>query len=100
MPPGYTDPIQFQAGNPYGASHVAGDGPPGEVARGPPATRPRRVAETAAFLQAGRAARVGWGREAAEAASFRPRVHTPAGRPFSAPRKWITAARGCTGHAP
>lgn len=26
MAPGYTDPIQFKSGNPYGTSHVAGDG--------------------------------------------------------------------------
>ncbi|WP_055568189.1 NAD(P)H:quinone oxidoreductase, partial [Streptomyces atriruber] len=32
VPPGYTDPIQFQSGNPYGTSHVAGEGAPGEVA--------------------------------------------------------------------
>ena len=28
VPPGYTDPIQYAAGNPYGASHVAADGAP------------------------------------------------------------------------
>jgi NAD(P)H dehydrogenase (quinone) len=32
VPPGYTDPVQFRSGNPYGASHVAGDGPPGDIA--------------------------------------------------------------------
>jgi NAD(P)H dehydrogenase (quinone) len=33
VPPGYVDPIQFQAGNPYGTSHVSANGtvPPGEV---------------------------------------------------------------------
>lgn len=33
VPPGYADPIQFEAGNPYGTSHVSGNGdvPPGEV---------------------------------------------------------------------
>jgi NAD(P)H dehydrogenase (quinone) len=33
VPPGYLDPIQFQAGNPYGTSHVSANGtvPPGEV---------------------------------------------------------------------
>ena len=32
VPPGYADPIQFQAGNPYGASHTSnnGDTPPGQ----------------------------------------------------------------------
>ena len=33
VPPGYLDPIQFQAGNPYGTSHVSANGtiPPGDV---------------------------------------------------------------------
>lgn len=32
VPPGFTDPIQFQSGNPYGASHVSGGGGlPGET---------------------------------------------------------------------
>jgi NAD(P)H dehydrogenase (quinone) len=33
VPPGYVDPIQFQAGNPYGTSHVSANGtvPPGPV---------------------------------------------------------------------
>jgi NAD(P)H dehydrogenase (quinone) len=33
VPPGYADPIQFQAGNPYGTSHVSANGtaPPGDV---------------------------------------------------------------------
>jgi hypothetical protein len=31
VPPGYTDRVQFRSGNPYGTSHVSGDGPPGEV---------------------------------------------------------------------
>jgi NAD(P)H dehydrogenase (quinone) len=33
VPPGYVDPIQFQAGNPYGTSHVSNNGttPPGDV---------------------------------------------------------------------
>ncbi|HEX3814663.1 MAG TPA: NAD(P)H:quinone oxidoreductase [Mycobacteriales bacterium] len=31
--PGYTDPVQFEAGNPYGASHTSDNGavPPGEL---------------------------------------------------------------------
>jgi NAD(P)H dehydrogenase (quinone) len=56
VPPGYTDPIQFQSGNPYGTSHVAGDGPPDEVARQAARHQARRVVDTAAALKAGRAA--------------------------------------------
>lgn len=58
VPPGYTHPVQFKTGNPYGTSHVAGDGPPGEVALEAAAYQARRVVETAAALKAGRAARV------------------------------------------
>ncbi|MEU8326422.1 NAD(P)H:quinone oxidoreductase [Nonomuraea sp. NPDC048881] len=54
VPPGYTDPVQFRSGNPYGASHVAGDGPPAEVTLQAAAHQARRVAETAAALKAGR----------------------------------------------
>ncbi|MFI7111327.1 NAD(P)H:quinone oxidoreductase [Nonomuraea sp. NPDC050227] len=54
VPPGYTDPVQFRSGNPYGASHVAGDGPPAEVTLQAAAHQARRVAETAAVLKAGR----------------------------------------------
>jgi NAD(P)H dehydrogenase (quinone) len=56
VPPGYTDPVQFRSGNPYGASHVAGDGPPGEVAVEAARYQGRRAVETAAALKAGRAA--------------------------------------------
>jgi NAD(P)H dehydrogenase (quinone) len=56
VPPGYTDPVQFQSGNPYGTSHVAGDGPPGEVALQAARYQARRVVDTAATLMAGRAA--------------------------------------------
>jgi NAD(P)H dehydrogenase (quinone) len=56
VPPGYTDPVQFQSGNPYGTSHVAGDGPPGEVALQAARHQARRVVDTAAALKAGRAA--------------------------------------------
>lgn len=56
VPPGYTDPIQFQSGNPYGTSHVAGDGPPGEVALQAARHQARRAVDTAASLKAGRAA--------------------------------------------
>ncbi|MEU6826883.1 NAD(P)H:quinone oxidoreductase [Streptomyces atriruber] len=56
VPPGYTDPIQFQSGNPYGTSHVAGDGAPGEVALQAARHQARRVVDTAAALKIGRAA--------------------------------------------
>ncbi|GGW13449.1 NAD(P)H:quinone oxidoreductase type IV [Streptomyces libani subsp. rufus] len=56
VPPGYTDPVQFQSGNPYGTSHVAGDGPPGEPSLQAARYQARRVVDTAAQLKAGRAA--------------------------------------------
>jgi NAD(P)H dehydrogenase (quinone) len=56
VPPGYTDPIQFQTGNPYGTSHVAGEGPPGDVSLEGARHQARRVVETTAALKAGRAA--------------------------------------------
>jgi NAD(P)H dehydrogenase (quinone) len=56
VPPGYTDPIQFQSGNPYGTSHVAADGPPGDVALEAARYQARRAVDTAAALKAGRAA--------------------------------------------
>lgn len=56
VPPGYTDPIQFQSGNPHGASHVDGDGPPGNVALEAARFQAQRAVETAAALHAGRVA--------------------------------------------
>jgi NAD(P)H dehydrogenase (quinone) len=56
VPPGYTDPVQFQSGNPYGTSHVVGDGPPSEVALQAARHQARRVVDTTASLKAGRAA--------------------------------------------
>ncbi|GAB2921092.1 hypothetical protein GCM10022245_63220 [Streptomyces mayteni] len=56
VPPGYTAPIQFESGNPYGASHVTGEGPPAEVSLAAAAHQAHRVVETAAALKAGRAA--------------------------------------------
>ncbi|MFG6196976.1 NAD(P)H:quinone oxidoreductase [Nonomuraea sp. JJY05] len=56
VPPGYTDPIQFQSGNPYGTSHVTGDGAPGDVSLDAARYQARRVVDTAASLKAGRAA--------------------------------------------
>jgi NAD(P)H dehydrogenase (quinone) len=57
VPPGYTDPVQFQLGNPYGTSHVAGAGPPGDTVLEAARYQARRVADTAAALKAGRVAR-------------------------------------------
>jgi NAD(P)H dehydrogenase (quinone) len=56
VPPGYTDPVEYQIGNPYGTSHVAGDGPPNDVALQAARYQARRVVDTAAALKAGRAA--------------------------------------------
>ncbi|MGW1777612.1 NAD(P)H:quinone oxidoreductase [Streptomyces sp. NPDC002143] len=56
VPPGYTDPVQFRSGNPYGTSHVAGDDAPGEVTLQAARHQARRAVEIAAALKAGRAA--------------------------------------------
>jgi len=56
VPPGYTDPIQFEAGNPYGAAHVDGNGTvrPGRVELEAAAYLGRRLATVAARLCAPR----------------------------------------------
>ena len=56
VPPGYTDPIQMQAGNPYGTSHVSAEGPPDELALGAARYQARRAVDIAALIKAGRAA--------------------------------------------
>jgi NAD(P)H dehydrogenase (quinone) len=56
VPPGYTDPIQFQSGNPYGTSHVAGTGTPTEVTLAAARHQAHRVVDIAAALKAGRTA--------------------------------------------
>ncbi|MGS2648621.1 NAD(P)H:quinone oxidoreductase [Streptosporangium sp. LJ11] len=56
VPPGYTDPVQFQSGNPYGTSHVAGTGAPTEVILEAARHQARRVVHIAATLKAGRTA--------------------------------------------
>lgn len=56
VPPGYTDPIQFASGNPYGTAHVSGSGPVDDVAKEAARYQARRVVEVAAALKAGRAA--------------------------------------------
>jgi NAD(P)H dehydrogenase (quinone) len=56
VPPGYVDPIQFTAGNPYGASQISANGanPPGEVDLAAAEFTGRRAVEVATALRAGR----------------------------------------------
>ena len=56
--PGYTDPVKFVDGNPYGTSHVdaQGNNPIGDQTRNAARHQARRVVEVAAALIAGRAA--------------------------------------------
>jgi NAD(P)H dehydrogenase (quinone) len=56
VPPGYTDPVQFKSGTPYGTSHVAGAGMPNDVTLEAARFQARRAVDTAAALKAGRAA--------------------------------------------
>ncbi|MBB5957218.1 NAD(P)H dehydrogenase (quinone) [Saccharothrix tamanrassetensis] len=58
VPPGYADPIQFQAGNPYGSSHVSDNGqtPPGQVELDAVAFQARRAVGIARALKSGRTA--------------------------------------------
>lgn len=59
VPPGFTAPIQFQSGNPYGASHVAARGElPGPVALAAARYQAQRAVDVAACLKAGRTATV------------------------------------------
>ncbi len=53
--PGYLDPIQFQVGNPYGASHVSANGqnPVGDAERASVEFSARRAVEIAAKLKGG-----------------------------------------------
>ena len=53
--PGYLDPIQYAAGNPYGASHISANGtnPPGETELAAAAFTARRRVEIATSLRAG-----------------------------------------------
>jgi len=53
VPPGYADPIQFEAGNPYGASHVSASGKPGDAQLDAARFQGRRVAEVAEALKKG-----------------------------------------------
>jgi NAD(P)H dehydrogenase (quinone) len=54
VPPGYTDPIQFRTGNPYGTSHTAGLGLPDDVTLEGARHQGRHVVDVAAALKAGR----------------------------------------------
>jgi NAD(P)H dehydrogenase (quinone) len=56
VPPGYTDPIQFQAGNPYGVSHVSANGanPPGDTDLAAANYLGTRAVTVATALKAGR----------------------------------------------
>lgn len=56
VPPGYTDPVQFETGNPYGTAHFAGSGSPGDTDLDAARYQARRTVDTAAELKAGRAA--------------------------------------------
>ena len=54
--PGYTDPVKFADGNPYGTSFVSGQGPdPDQVALDAAVYQGKRVAEIAAALKRGMA---------------------------------------------
>ncbi|MCI3221231.1 NAD(P)H:quinone oxidoreductase [Streptomyces sp. NP-1717] len=54
VPPGYTDPVQHEVGNPYGTSHWAADGPPGQAVLDCAHYQARRAVVVAAALKAGR----------------------------------------------
>ena len=54
VPPGYTDPIQFQTGTPYGTA--TGSGPLSDEIQQAIRYQARRVVDTAAALKIGRAA--------------------------------------------
>ena len=58
--PGYTDPIKFADGNPYGTSHVSGQGdiPVDDVTRQAAVYQGKRVAQVTARLLAGQTAAV------------------------------------------
>ncbi|GAB3570853.1 NAD(P)H:quinone oxidoreductase [Spelaeicoccus albus] len=54
VPPGFTDPITFQSGNPYGASHVSGGGDfPGEIDLEAARYQANRAVDMAAALAKG-----------------------------------------------
>ncbi|RJQ75401.1 NAD(P)H:quinone oxidoreductase [Pseudonocardiaceae bacterium YIM PH 21723] len=53
--PGYADPIQFEAGNPYGTSHISSNGqnPPSETNLAAISFQARRVVDIASALKRG-----------------------------------------------
>jgi NAD(P)H dehydrogenase (quinone) len=53
--PGYTDPIKFEEGNPYGTSHTSANGahPPGDLELGAAIYQGGRVAQIASSLRRG-----------------------------------------------
>lgn len=55
VPPGYADPVQFEAGNPYGTSHTSRNGeiPPGDVQLAAMEFQTRRVVEVAQIFKRG-----------------------------------------------
>jgi len=57
--PGYTDPVKFVDGNPYGTSHVNGQGaiPVDDTARNAAVFQGKRVATITAALKTGLASR-------------------------------------------
>jgi NAD(P)H dehydrogenase (quinone) len=55
VPPGYTDPVQFRTGNPYGVHHHAGSGMPDDTTLQAARHQAFRAVEVAAALKAGRA---------------------------------------------
>ncbi|MFC5721597.1 NAD(P)H:quinone oxidoreductase [Streptomyces gamaensis] len=55
VPPGYTDPVQFQTGNPYGASH-AGSEAPSDITLQSAAYQARRVTDITTALKNGQSA--------------------------------------------
>jgi NAD(P)H dehydrogenase (quinone) len=56
VPPGYTDPIQFHVGNPYGASYVSAGTMPDDLHLEAARYQAQRVTEIARLLKRGRAA--------------------------------------------
>ena len=56
--PGFTDPVKYDDGNPYGTSHVDAQGtnPVGDVTRASAKHQAQRVVEIARRLKAGQAA--------------------------------------------
>ncbi|WP_166344898.1 NAD(P)H:quinone oxidoreductase [Phytoactinopolyspora limicola] len=54
VPPGYTDPVQFELGNPYGTAHISAEGAPTEVHLRTVRYQGARVAAMARALVQGR----------------------------------------------